>query len=261
MNRIPAWGYVVGILMLLFGLLGLAGDVQSLFIKDILNIQNNFMESAQQPQSWEDEFDEDWSAMIDSIAFRKEQFQQLDSLEAQSVEAPDDESLVLQIDSLQEILGGEDGFDEWDREYGGADVDTEALEHIGNMPETFSNMFEMSEYMQTWIYRFGILGIFINLLLMTGGIFLLVIRRFSLHIVIGALSLSILLSIFKMVIILGDEGSGFIAKSQCFGEAWSLFLDIALLVVVLVANKSAYNGGEQPQILKNTPSALPVDEF
>lgn len=256
MKRIPAWGYVVGILMLLFGLLGLVGDVQSLFMGELMDFQKGMMNAGQQEASWEEEFDEGWQAAMDSLAVRHERVEELDDLEELSAEDPSDSTLVHQIDSLKEQLGGADGYDEVDR---AVEMDPSDLENIGKVPQVFSNMFHMSEYTETWLYRFGIIGIFINLLIMTGGIFLMVIRRFSLALAIGALSISILVAIVKIVVLVGDGESGFLAKTQWLGEVWSIFLDVALLIVVLVAPKGAYTGKEAPRVLHNT--SQPADEF
>ena len=141
--KLPAWGIIVGIGLILFGLLGFFSDVQGIYVDELVDLQESILNPPVQFEEGEDvfvEFDQEWQQMMDSLETKDAQWEELDALQEQLEVEPEtlegDSSLVHSIDSLKAILGGEDGFDEMDR-VDLTEFERESLRKVGNMPTIY----------------------------------------------------------------------------------------------------------------------------
>src|SRR6188508_2787615 len=91
-------------------------------------------------------------------------------------------------------------------------------EAFKNITEGMQDMFAMSEFTKTWTVRFGYIGIFVALIYILSGVFLLIRTAFSIKLVYIALITSIVFSIVESVVITSDPSSGFISKTMGFGN-------------------------------------------
>ena len=103
----PAWGIIVGIGLILFGLLGFFSDVQGIYVDELVDLQESILNPPVQCEEGEDvfeEFDQEWQQMMDSLETKDAQWEELDALQEQLEVEPEtlegDSSLVHSIDSL-----------------------------------------------------------------------------------------------------------------------------------------------------------------
>lgn len=257
--KLPAWGIIVGVGLILFGLLGFFSDVQGIYVDELVDLQESILNPSAQHEEEDvfEEFDQDWQQMMDSLESKDAQWEELDALQEQLEVVPEtlegDSSLVHSIDSLKAILGGEDGFDEMDR-VDLTEFERESLRKVGNMPKAFSDMFSVSDHTKLWTKRFAWIGLIINLVLIAGGIWMLMMKKWSPRLAMVILAVSILASVARILIITGDAETGFFAKVSWLGEVWSIFLDLGLLITLLVVDKSPYTGVQTLRSPQPTPS-------
>lgn len=110
------------------------------------------------------------------------------------------------------------------------------------MTKSFDTMFNMSEFSRKWTVRFGYMGIFVSAIYFIGGIFLLVIKRFSIKLAVGALALSIIFSIVRTLVMNNDPDPNLLmGMAYNFSLIFGTVINIILLIIVLASDKSAYN--------------------
>lgn len=110
-----------------------------------------------------------------------------------------------------------------------------------NMAEGMQEMFAMSEFTKTWTVRFGYIGLFVSIIYILSGVFLLIKKNFSIKLVYTALITSIVFSGIQSLVLASDSTGGFIAKSAGFGNMFGIIIDIILIVVIISMDKSAYD--------------------
>lgn len=109
-----------------------------------------------------------------------------------------------------------------------------------NMAKTMKEMFYVSEFTKKWMVRFGYIGLFFSILYVFAGIFLLVKKTFSIELAYLALALSILFSVIQSIVLSSDSSGGYISLTSGFSQIFGIIIDIILLVVILVSDKTAY---------------------
>lgn len=111
--------------------------------------------------------------------------------------------------------------------------------------EAIKKMFHISEHAKTWIERFGWIGLFVSVIYLLGGLFLLLKKRFAPGWAYTALILSIALGITKAVVLSGDRGSGIAGIITGFTQVFSIVIDIVLLIIIAVSSKEVFR--QQPR--------------
>lgn len=257
--KLPAWGIIVGVGLILFGLLGFFSDIQGVYIDEIVDLQEGILNPSLEYEKEDvfEEFDQEWQHMMDSLETKDAQWEELDALQEQLELEPEtleaDSSLVHSIDSLKTILGGEDGFDEMDR-VDLTEFERESLLKVGNVPKAFSDMFSVSDHTKLWTKRFAWIGLIINMVFIAGGIWMLMMKKWSPRLAMVILTVSILASVARILIITGDTETGFFAKVSWLGDIWSIILDLGLLITLLVVDKSPYTGILKPHSPQPAPT-------
>lgn len=201
----PTWAIIVGILMLLFGGCDLMGDLQRIKAPKMLEIQEDLIVN-----------------IVKSVDQKEKEDRSRDSL-SQNVETD-----VL-MDSLNSILLEHDG-----------DTSHLGTEDMSELLENMTDMLHVSEYSKKWMVRFGYIGIFVSIIYLLGGVFLLIKQWFSIRLVISALGLSIAFAIFQMVIMSMDDGGGIVSTFSSIGYTLSIIIDIILLVIVIASDKTYF---------------------
>lgn len=106
--------------------------------------------------------------------------------------------------------------------------------------ESMKKMLYISEYTRTWLIRFGYIGLFVSLLYLLGGLFLLFRKPFSIPLACTALVLSIALGIAQAIVLSRDTSSGFIANMYSIMQVIGIVIDVILLIVVAFVDKTSY---------------------
>lgn len=119
-------------------------------------------------------------------------------------------------------------------------IGTDMGEGITNMAEGIKDIFNMSDYAIKWTIRFGYIGLFLSLLYIFGGVFLMVKRKFSIKLAYTALLASIVFSIVQTLVMNADPTNNFVSQMSSLGYLFGMFLDLILLVVILACDKSAF---------------------
>lgn len=100
---------------------------------------------------------------------------------------------------------------------------------------------DMPEATKTWIVRFGYIGIFIAIVYILGGVFLLIPKNFSIMLAYGALILSIAFSAAKTLVLTSPgSSSGVIALTMGATQLFGILIDIVLLSVIFASEKEFY---------------------
>jgi len=102
------------------------------------------------------------------------------------------------------------------------------------------NIFSMSAYAKKWIVVFGYMGVLVGGFYFLSGIFLLVRLPFSIRLVFIALIISIVFNLTQTIVMSFDQEGGFMSKSFGIGNLFGVVLDVVLLIVLMVIDKSTY---------------------
>ncbi len=110
-----------------------------------------------------------------------------------------------------------------------------------SIASTFDEIINPSEYQIRWTINFGYIGFIVSALFIFGGIFLLVIKPFSIKLAYAALFFSIGVSILKAIIMIGFYESSLISNFASFGNFFSIGLDFVLLIILYTGSKEVYD--------------------
>lgn len=113
-----------------------------------------------------------------------------------------------------------------------------------NLGKNMIPLFEVSDFTKLWMVRFGYIGIFVWLLYILGGLFLLIIKPFSLKLTYTALGLGIIFNIIKYLVLTTDPSSGFLSMAAGMSQIFGIIVHIIFLIVIVSSDKTAY----QPKI-------------
>ncbi len=199
----PTWATVLGVFMLLFGGCGGCNHAGSIMSKGFLGAYDQAFENV--------EFD---ASSPDSLyEGENKKLRHIDEIDSSSLKTFEMLADTIIIDSDNNV----------------------------NIQETMMEAFKLSDYRKTWIVRFGYIGLFISFLFLLSGILLLASREYTIQVVLLTLAASISFGIFQLFINAADVGTGHtIKKWGNVGIYFSLFLDILLLIIFLVLDKSYY---------------------
>ena len=114
-------------------------------------------------------------------------------------------------------------------------------EKVKQMSQQMKKMFSVSEFTMLWTVRFGYIGLFVALVYIFSGIFLMIRKEFSIKLVYGALGLSILFSIIQSYVLTTNASDGLLSAALGYRNIFGIIIDIVLLVIVMVMDKSDYN--------------------
>ena len=117
----------------------------------------------------------------------------------------------------------------------------EDAERFEEKRKDFEEVTNISEFTKTWIIRFGYIGIFVSLLYIAGGVFLLVKQNFSIKLAYAALVVSILCSGMQAAILTSGESSGPIGLFAGVSQIIGIIIDVILLAVIFASDKEAYS--------------------
>jgi len=116
----------------------------------------------------------------------------------------------------------------------------EANQRLEAMNETMGKFFYMSDHTKKWTVRFGYIGIAVSLLYILGGVFLFIIKPYSLKLAFTGLILSIIFGISQMMVLTSEPSSGFIALASGYSKIFGVVIDIVFLIIVATADKTPY---------------------
>ncbi len=108
------------------------------------------------------------------------------------------------------------------------------------MENTFNELFYLSEHDKVWIVRIGYMGLFVSLLYVLSGAFLLMRKKHALLLIYAALVVNIAFSLFGYMSLDSSGSFGFMALTAGIGGMASIVFDLALLIVILSLDKSDY---------------------
>jgi uncharacterized membrane protein YozB (DUF420 family) len=108
--------------------------------------------------------------------------------------------------------------------------------------KTMESMVQMSDYRIKWIKTFAYIGIFISILFIVSGILFLSQRKWVIQTALITLAVSLLVGIFQFIIFKADEGTSNLIHTFGNVEIYAgIFIDIVLLIMIMVLDKSFYN--------------------
>ncbi|NEQ49136.1 MAG: hypothetical protein F6K11_03250 [Leptolyngbya sp. SIO3F4] len=109
-----------------------------------------------------------------------------------------------------------------------------------NLSETVQEVFTMSEFSITWMVRFGYIGLFVCVLYILAGAFLLIGRAFSIRLVFAALLVSMTFRIVKYLVLASDADGGFFSMMAGSWGLVGVIIDLIFLIILLATDKSDY---------------------
>ena len=200
----PTWATVIGVIMLLFGGCGAFNDFQNINAEKILEFQNDMIIEMENEK------------IITTSEDTKKGTQ------------PNKEMDSLAQKRMSKVLFG----------------DTIVMDSL-NQPDiesTVKSVLKFSDYRIMWTKRFGYIGLLISLLFIVGGVLFLAYKKYTIKANIAIIALSIGVAIFELFIYMSDTESGkMISTFGNVGIYVGIFLDVILLIIIMVMDKSYYN--------------------
>lgn len=198
----PGWTTVVGILMLLIGGCGTFDKIGEINSDKFVNAFDMAMENS----------------MDESKKRRTENSDSIKQVKLSDLDSADRKGLSILTDSIV----------------------VDSLNNV-DMEATMKSVLNISDYRKKWMVRFGWAGLVVALLFVLAGVLLLASKKYTIQIVLGTLALSLLLAVFQLFIYAGDDSTGkIIGIGANIGIAFSIFIDLILLIVVMVSDKSYF---------------------
>ncbi|MBT8191620.1 MAG: hypothetical protein HKN67_07395 [Saprospiraceae bacterium] len=111
-----------------------------------------------------------------------------------------------------------------------------------NLAKTIKGMMHMTDYFKLWSVRLGWAGLIIAILFLISGILFFYKTKFTIPIAIGTLIASLLYAALKVYIYSKDNSSSYILAGMEFSSYFSMFIDVIMLTVIMVVDKSFYQG-------------------
>ena len=199
-RKTPSWAILTGIFMMLVGGCGIKNDIQSINIKELVSLQKTIFASA-----------------------KKEKIENRNQ-DTSHTEVYKDS---INVDSISESPVSSDS----------------VINKSDNNPdfgEIVENLFDIPDHVMDKMIVFGYIGLFFSFLYILGGLFLMVIKKFSIKLAYYALGGNILFSIVKWITLSGDDVNGIAAISSSLSNAFFIFISIVLGVVIVSCDQSEY---------------------
>ena len=112
---------------------------------------------------------------------------------------------------------------------------------VEDIAKSMEEVFHISEFTRTWMVRFGYIGLFVVLIYMLAGVFLLIKRNFSIKLAYGAIALSMVFGITQWLVLASDPTTDqLIGVASGTSQLFGLVIDFVLLVAIWAADKTAY---------------------
>jgi hypothetical protein len=126
-----------------------------------------------------------------------------------------------------------------------------AKEEAGElMLEGISEMMDISDYREEWIFRLAKYGLVFSFLYLIGGLMLMIKRPWSILLAYLALFASVLFNAFQFYIYSQDPRQGMLETFSYIPIALTLLFSIVSLIIVATSDKTAYlPKAEQEEIL------------
>ncbi len=109
-----------------------------------------------------------------------------------------------------------------------------------DIEDFMTGMLDVPERVIKWLEIFGYIGLLFSGLYILGGLFLIIIKKFSIKLAYVVLGGNILFSLLKWIVLSGDDVKGFVAFSTGISQAIGMFFGIILLVVIVSCDQSEY---------------------
>ena len=152
-----------------------------------------------------------------------------------------EEDLKQDSISTEELNEKIDSSDHRFLEFMGDSIVRDSNQNI-DLVKTVESLTAMSDYRIKWITTFAYIGLFISLLYFISGVLFLSSRKWVIQTAIFTISLSLILEIFQFIIFRADSGtSTMISKFANLEIYLGMFIDMALLIAIMVLDKSYYN--------------------
>lgn len=221
----PTWALVIGICMLVFGVIGFFNGISELATNEVMDFGQDIMDNV---DGFEEHWTEEMTATRDSLHAVRDSILELSSL--QNTELDSTQLAELNSIEVEEKL-------------------LNMVEGVGNIGGNMANMFRISERTMAWIKRFSYIGLFVSMMYALAGVFLFVVRRFSIPLAYLVLALSLAASIGLMTVIYTDPDSGAVSKLMGFGAIFSILVDITFLLIISFSSREAFSGLQDTEAL------------
>jgi|GEM_PF-5793879 len=110
-----------------------------------------------------------------------------------------------------------------------------------DMTATMQKTSKISDYRKSWTIKFGWIGVFFSILFIVGGVLMLMKSKITIPFILTILSSSMAFGLFQFFIYKADVESGsLITMSSKFGIFLGLGIDVILLIVFMVLDKSYF---------------------
>jgi hypothetical protein len=131
------------------------------------------------------------------------------------------------------------------------DLDNQEMDSLfedSNLPErmiygavglTFlviERMISVSKYEQTWIVRFGYLGLFITMVYLLAGVFLLMMKSFSIKLAYEALICNLVFASIKTIVLFKGWSGSLYVVMLILNDLFDVFVSLVLIIVIMASN-------------------------
>ena len=103
--------------------------------------------------------------------------------------------------------------------------------------EIFKEFWDMPDWFRTWLVIYGIVGLLVGGYYLLAAIFFISVKRNCLKMMYWALALSMGITVIGIVVGLF---AGTIMAFMAFARIWSLVIDVVLLIVIVVNDKTIF---------------------
>jgi len=114
-----------------------------------------------------------------------------------------------------------------------------------DVKETFKNIIKISPYRIKWIKTFARVGMIVSAMFLISGIFFLSRKKYVIQLALLTLAISLGFEFFQIIIFRADADTGKMISTFSNAEIYlGMFIDVALLICIMVLDKSFYNEDE-----------------
>ncbi len=114
------------------------------------------------------------------------------------------------------------------------------MDVLSNVADGMQKMFAVSDFTLKWTVIFGYVGLFVSVVYILSGVFLIIRKKYSINLVYLALTVNIVLGVIQSIVLASDSSGGIIAMSAGFSNIFGIIVDLILIVIVLTMDKSTY---------------------
>ncbi len=218
--KTPAWAVVIGIMLMLFGACGAMKHSYAVITPQMMEMQEKIMDRTMETIEDNDSDYDDTYDEIDSLDFYDEVIEDENEFD-DSGDVDQTDTLLIESESIPP-----------------PQAEKQSKEALKQMRETMDMIYKLSPFQKKWMVIFGYIGAAVCLIYFFSGVFLVTRKIFSIRFVYFALALSIVFTLTQIFVLSSDTGSGMMGKMSSYGGIFGLVLDIILLIVFAILNKS-----------------------